>query len=1001
MRRKAKKENSYQKNWMKIYIFKRSLAKILSCVTCKQPRECGGFFWTQDSSDETIINSSANESYSNEFDTATETAQQANAKSAEAAAAKKKPVSSASPTETRLSRVAKEKGLNVKASPLVTQRNNRRGESGSESEDSFSLNFSETPSDASDYENRIKLLNDELHRRKVEAEDLKKEQKKRRRDRLKEKEAALSQQIAVGLAPQAYDDYIIQVKHEMDGDVTPVRVKPQRLESLRQPDVTVLADASSILSPDHLPRSISQGQTTTSTPKESVSHKDTVSEEEIPIDAAASDNSESQALDFRLKLDETPQVEEKAAHTARSIPEIPESEAATPREPSVSTRSEHFTDDFESEKSERSESSSQSYTSSSQQRSRSTSATSTETESDRRTEVSSSTKVSVHTEEDISEHLSAASEDEASGIVFDLNTTEQSKPTDKEDQLQDFTIGDRVTVGGVQAGTLMFKGSTMFMPGFWAGVALDKPEGRNNGSKDGVEYFKCPAMHGLFAPPDKIARLIEEVEEDDASSEHTITEDVPDHAPLKESDDEEDSEQISESKNSMTDDAATDSELERVISSAAAAVEGFELKDEETDGTVSIEEPFKDDLNNKEKEEEVEVKKSPPPVPKKPDQKLTDRAMYVNNTADNAVQNMLNEAISQMIKIRSKKAQTPPKEPKEEEKQEEKKEKREEKKVQNEEESGFRGGSNFMQSLDLEIPSERRKGNSDATALDFTGATPTVIKQDDLDRMYEELMTLTGDEDEYWEDDDEMGFGGNARKRPPAYQEKSPDNTGLNKAELRLDLRKLNEELIYAVPNQKEQLVPLIHNTAEVFWERRRYGEAWDSTVQPPQDFFDAAEDQGADMESRSKKVYKRMVFDLTAEVLRDLYKDEGHSEESFWPQFRTQRAWPVRERTPPTTLQALKPVLESRVLKVLHRADPAKEGAPSRRLKTWSSRKKKDHVDQILVQELRHEEPDWINYDDDELAVKMQLSDALFDSLLCETGQVISRIQQKRSNHR
>ena len=55
-----------------------------------------------------------------------------------------------------------------------------------------------------------------------------------------------------------------------------------------------------------------------------------------------------------------------------------------------------------------------------------------------------------------------------------------------------------------------------------------------------------------------------------------------------------------------------------------------------------------------------------------------------------------------------------------------------------------------------------------------------------------------------------------------------------------------------------------------------------------------------------------------------------------------------------------------------------------------WGSRKKKDDVDQILIAELREEEPDWVNYDDDELAVKMQLADAIFESLLAETGRVM-----------
>lgn len=77
--------------------------------------------------------------------------------------------------------------------------------------------------------------------------------------------------------------------------------------------------------------------------------------------------------------------------------------------------------------------------------------------------------------------------------------------------------------------------------------------------------------------------------------------------------------------------------------------------------------------------------------------------------------------------------------------------------------------------------------------------------------------------------------------------------SGLSKADLKLDLRKLTEELIYAVPHKKEEIVPLINNTADIFWERRRYGESWEE-VEIPSSYY-SAEDQGADMESRSKKV--------------------------------------------------------------------------------------------------------------------------------------------------
>lgn len=80
------------------------------------------------------------------------------------------------------------------------------------------------------------------------------------------------------------------------------------------------------------------------------------------------------------------------------------------------------------------------------------------------------------------------------------------------DEMPSFTIGDRVLVGGVQPGTLKFKGPTSFANGFWAGVELDKSEGSNNGTYDGVVYFECVECHGIFAPPDKITHLPDKFE---------------------------------------------------------------------------------------------------------------------------------------------------------------------------------------------------------------------------------------------------------------------------------------------------------------------------------------------------------------------------------------------------------------------------------------------------------------------------------------------------------
>ncbi|XP_071327239.1 CAP-Gly domain-containing linker protein 4 isoform X8 [Trachinotus anak] len=70
-------------------------------------------------------------------------------------------------------------------------------------------------------------------------------------------------------------------------------------------------------------------------------------------------------------------------------------------------------------------------------------------------------------------------------------------------------LGERVVIAGQKVGTLRFCGSTEFSGGLWAGVELDKPEGKNDGSVAGVQYFTCRIKHGIFAPLSKISKPLE------------------------------------------------------------------------------------------------------------------------------------------------------------------------------------------------------------------------------------------------------------------------------------------------------------------------------------------------------------------------------------------------------------------------------------------------------------------------------------------------------------
>ncbi|XP_075451546.1 CAP-Gly domain-containing linker protein 4 isoform X3 [Ascaphus truei] len=103
-----------------------------------------------------------------------------------------------------------------------------------------------------------------------------------------------------------------------------------------------------------------------------------------------------------------------------------------------------------------------------------------------------------------------------------LGTDEASKPMVAKKGLQkrappvgnlpvdhkDFQAGDRVLVVGHRIGTVRFYGQTSFAPGYWCGIELDKPHGKNAGSVGGVQYFTCPPKYGVFAPPSRVQRTL-------------------------------------------------------------------------------------------------------------------------------------------------------------------------------------------------------------------------------------------------------------------------------------------------------------------------------------------------------------------------------------------------------------------------------------------------------------------------------------------------------------
>lgn len=44
----------------------------------------------------------------------------------------------------------------------------------------------------------------------------------------------------------------------------------------------------------------------------------------------------------------------------------------------------------------------------------------------------------------------------------------------------------------------------LLQAGTWVGVELDTPQGKNDGSVQGIQYFECKPKHGIFVRCDKL-----------------------------------------------------------------------------------------------------------------------------------------------------------------------------------------------------------------------------------------------------------------------------------------------------------------------------------------------------------------------------------------------------------------------------------------------------------------------------------------------------------------
>lgn len=208
-------------------------------------------------------------------------------------------------------------------------------------------------------------------------------------------------------------------------------------------------------------------------------------------------------------------------------------------------------------------------------------------------------------------------------------------------------------------------------------------------------------------------------------------------------------------------------------------------------------------------------------------------------------------------------------------------------------------------------------------------------------------------------------------------------------------LRSRAASFLFSVPHHPSEVSPVVASSLSVFFDRKRRGLPI-GTGSPPSEIIgeDKADD---DLESNSKRVYRRLVFDLSGNILKELLSEEVPPSLPPWMKAKRRRKRRLHRGLNPLVREKdYLPVVEQQVLNLIGLGD-ARPSLDRVRRKTPLKAGKKDFVDAILIQELREDEPLWIDYDDDELAVKFQVADAIFESLLSETVMVLNAVQMRR----
>ncbi|XP_008262074.3 centrosome-associated protein 350 isoform X2 [Oryctolagus cuniculus] len=618
-------------------------------------------------------------------------------------------------------------------------------------------------------------------------------------------------------------------------------------------------------------------------------------------------------------------------------------------------------------------------------------------------------------------------------------------------ELLDFHIGDRVLIGNVQPGTLRFKGETRFAKGFWAGVELDKPEGNNNGTYDGIVYFVCKEKHGIFAPPQKISHILEnfdddtDINEDDCYSdeqyqyynqeqkaaegprdrekdaaEYFYEESLPSTHGVEASVDRDKSLKIEPDpiqevsgvlegrvlQQSLVDSLVSSKENKDLVCGVAEKV-STGVEEEASDSTCSgelkkqqqftekeenlcseppekLSTPLLDLLTREKNQLEAQLRSS-----LNEERQSKQQLETVGSLADSLLNGFVKDTVNQLQQIkkaRNEKIQLSNQELLEDDQQE----------VpppglsQSPEQQSPRVPGGLLRS---ELEDEKEEISSpdmcprpESPVFGASGQEELAKRLAELEISREFLSALGDDQD--WFDED---FGLSSSHK---IQKNKAEETIVP---LMAEPKRVPQkpcETVLAVPHTAEEVETLVHDAAEELWKWKELGRDLHS-VSIPTKLLGCAS-KGPDVESTSKRVYKQVVFDLTKEIFEEIFAEDPNLNQPVWMKPCRINSSYFRRVKNPNNLDEIKNFIATEVLKLFSlKKEPNNKTDWQKMMKF--GRKKRDRVDHILVQELHEEEAQWVNYDEDELCVKMQLADGIFETLIKDTIDVLNHISEKQ----